>query len=366
MSDPEIATKAPESDAMEDQTTSQPPTTQPTATTSETTTQPSAVSSTDSTAQSGPTMGAHCTSDRPAPINTPSSGEITKLANIDTYISKPADYPSTPAKLALLLTGGTGIHSINNQLQADRYAAAGYLVVMPDQFDGDPAPNSTNRVTSPTTATTFAEAADVEAQTPASSSLLDRIKLGFADTAKSFVLDMWLARQTPEKVLPRLLKVLAAAREEYADAVAHGGGIYAIGYCFGARYVMILASEDPAAHPAIAPPAAAGTATGIASAFPSPLIKVGAVAHGTLVTREDVRGVEVPMCVVAVENDSLFPEEVLEAGRKAWAASAVECRVEVFGGVPHGFAVLGEYEDAGIMESQERAFEMMRGWLDEH
>jgi poly(3-hydroxybutyrate) depolymerase len=49
------------------------------------------------------------------------------------YISKPADYPTSPSKLLLLLTGGTGIASANNQLQADKYASEGFLVVMPDQ-----------------------------------------------------------------------------------------------------------------------------------------------------------------------------------------------------------------------------------------
>lgn len=59
--------------------------------------------------------------------------EITKFDNIEAYVTKPADYPHAPSKLLLLLTGGTGIHSTNNQLQADKYASEGFLVVMPDQ-----------------------------------------------------------------------------------------------------------------------------------------------------------------------------------------------------------------------------------------
>jgi dienelactone hydrolase len=50
------------------------------------------------------------------------------------YITKPADYPHAPSKLLLLLTGGTGVKSTNNQLQADKYAAEGFLVIMPDQY----------------------------------------------------------------------------------------------------------------------------------------------------------------------------------------------------------------------------------------
>lgn len=301
---------------------------------------------------------------------------------------------------------------------------------MPDQFAGDIAPNSTNRVTSPTspsTAATFPPTTDPEAQQqqPTTPSLLDRIKLGIADTAKSFVLDMWLARQTPEKVLPRLLRVIAAARDEYADALEHGGGLYAVGYCFGARYALILAGGDPERHPSIAVDdgrnggvgngesegLVSGAGSAIKSAFanlpaipglggaaknpgveaadaeaqqqepaipptdpsstapPSgPLIRAAAIAHGTLITRSDVLGVAstVPLCVIAVADDPLFPEEVLEVGRKAWAANGAECHVEVVEGVPHGFAVVGEYEDGLITREQERVWGVMRGWLDGH
>ncbi len=170
MSDPEVATRGLESDAAEDSTTSHvpPPSTH----------RPSAISENDSIAQSGPSMGEHCTTDRPllSTGDIQPSGSITKLGDIDTYISKPADYPSTPSPLLLLLTGGTGINSPNNQLQADRYASSGFVVIMPDQFGGDPA-SSTNTVTSPSS--------------DAAPSLLENIKMKAAETAKSFMIDMW-------------------------------------------------------------------------------------------------------------------------------------------------------------------------------
>ena len=56
------------------------------------------------------------------------------LTRVKVYIAKPADYPHAPSKLLLLLTGGTGLKSTNNQLQADKYAAEGFLVIMPDQY----------------------------------------------------------------------------------------------------------------------------------------------------------------------------------------------------------------------------------------
>ena len=98
----------------------------------------------------------------------------------------------------------------------------------------------------------------------------------FVNTAKSFLLDMWLARQTPEKVLPLLHKVIEGAKEEFADALANGGGLYAVGYCFGGKYVLLLGSELPDT-------VAQGQAVndeekGIVKS--GPRIKAGAIAHG--------------------------------------------------------------------------------------
>ena len=340
MSDPEVATRAPESDAAEDTATPShvpPPSTH----------QPSAISENDSIAQTGPSMGEHCTTDQPL-VSTGDlqpSGSITKLGDIDTYISKPADYPSTPSPLLLLLTGGTGINSINNQIQADRYASSGFVVIMPDQFGSDAAP-STNTVTSPSSDST--------------PSLLENIKLKAAETAKSFMIDMWLARQTPEKVLPRLHKVLEAARDEYADCISHSGGIYGAGYCFGAKYILILAGEhsDSVLH------GQGDEEQGMVQK--GPLIKAGAIAHATLVTREDVKSIKAPVSIVAVENDPLFPEEILEIGKKNLASSEVPHEVTVYQNVPHGFAVVGEYPEAHIKKEQEKAFEQMVGWLKNH
>lgn len=87
---------------------------------------------------------------------------------------------------------------------------------------------------------------------------------------------MWLARQTPEKVLPVLKKVIEGAREEFADAVANGGGVYAVGYCFGGKYVLLLGSElhDTTAEIETSKDEEHG------STKLRPLIKAGALAHG--------------------------------------------------------------------------------------
>lgn len=335
MADEEVATKAPESD-------------QQTGTTSSIV-EPSVVSETDTRAQSGPTMGEHCTSDRPLDPSRPDpAGEVIDLNGVPTYVSKPASYPQEPGRLLILLTGGTGLHSTNNQLQADAYAARGFLVIMPDQFGNDPAPN-TGHVVPPSTAE--------PAPNPESPSIIERVKLGAADAAKSFMIDMWLARQTEEKVLPILHQALEEAREQFADAVANGGGIYGVGYCVGAKYLLPLLGSEPRKEEADEEQAEVAK---------DPELKAGAIAHAAMVTRDDLGIVKRPLCMVCVADDSLFPDEVREQGKAALELNAVDHDVKVFDGVPHGFAVAGDYEEEHIQKSQVEAFEMMCQWLERY
>ncbi|KAM7198028.1 alpha/beta-hydrolase [Rhypophila sp. PSN 637] len=331
MAEPEIATKAPESDANEAPAPAAP---------------------------AAPTLSDHCTSDRPAPVGVASTGEITKLAEVDVYISKPADYPHTPSKLLLLLTNGTGHKSINNQIQADRFASEGYVVVMPDLFEGDEAPNSKAIPDSPGTT-----------EPP---SFLDTFKIKAAETAKSFLIDMWLARHTEEKVMPILRKVIDAAKDEFADAISYGGGIYAVGYCFGGKYVLLLAAEKPvhAEGAGLAMPWSASSKPADEEASQpktvGPYIKAGALAHATMVSKDDFVGLKAPVSVVSVENDPMFPDEVRTAGEDYMTKNNVEHEVQVYPGVPHGFAVVGEYDDEHIKSAQETAFEQMLKWIKEH
>lgn len=242
------------------------------------------------------------------------------LLLFQVYVTKPDSYPSSPAKLLLHLTGGTGLKSTNNQIQSDRFASEGYIVVMPDLFSGDPAPNSA----------TFQESSD-----PQSSGILEKIKLKAAETAKSFLIDMWLARHTEEKVLPILEKVIDAAKGEFADAVAAGDGIYAVGYCFGARYVLLLAAERQPAHSGWSGAPKTDEEAGKKNTK-GPYIRAGALAHATLVSTDDFFGLKAPVSMVCVESDPMFPDEVRKAGEDTLEKEGVEHEVQVYPGVPHG------------------------------
>lgn len=330
MADSDLATRAPENDAQEDS-------------------QSSSVFPHGTPAQSGPSMDAR-TPDHPHPSQP--SGELTTLNTIQCYISKPADYPHNPGKLLLMLPGGTGVHSTNNQLQADAYAAQGFLVVMPDQFAGDDAPKAASTVIPQSAA---GEAAGL--------SMLERFKVGVAEVAKSWSIDMWLAKHTPERVLPVLHKVLEGAKEAYGDALANGGGIYGVGISFGAKYILLLSGKLPDTVAWGQRPAGDEEA-GVVETGPE--LKAGVIAHGTLITKEDIECVRVPVLMVCVENDPLFPDDVREQGKASLELNGVEHDVRVFGDVPHGFAVVGDYEDEDIKAKQKEAFQVICEWLGKH
>lgn len=324
MSEKDVATRAPESDAAED------------------------------SPRTG--LGEHCTTDPPLPASASQpSGEVTSLNDVECYISKPADYPHAPSKLLLLLSNARGIHSVNNQLQADAFADRGYLTVMPDQFAGDALKTSKTEVSG--------SGSDEPAP-----SIIERLKMGIAETAKSFTLDMWLARQSPPKVLSMLYKAIDGAKEAYGDAVANGGGIYGVGYCFGAKYVMLLLGENPVGVAQGQKPAGSMGEEGESGGEPK--LKAGAIAHGTLITREDMDAVRNPLMLICIPDDPLFPNDVRKTGMDSLAKNLSHkensYREVVYEGVPHGFATVGEYNDEHIRTSQKKAFTEMCEFLEQH
>lgn len=181
---------------------------------------------------------------------------------------------------------------------------------MPDLFGGDTAPGAT-------------------AISEDSTSLLEQFKLKAVEVTKSFLIDMWLARVTEDKVLPVLHKVLEAAKDQYGEAIRQGDGVYAVGYCVGARYVLLLAKETQV-------PSSSNDDEESGSVKSGPYIKAGALAHAASVVPDDFKDLKVPLSLVCVENDPLFPDEVRKAGEDSMSKANLEHEVQVYPGVPHG------------------------------
>ena len=72
MADEDIATRAPESDAQEDDHKAE-------------------QIEGGKPDQGSASMGEHCVTDRPTPAGETPSGEVTKMADTDVYVSKPGE-----------------------------------------------------------------------------------------------------------------------------------------------------------------------------------------------------------------------------------------------------------------------------------
>ncbi|KAL7266788.1 hypothetical protein RUND412_010646 [Rhizina undulata] len=246
------------------------------------------------------------------------------LIATQVYISKPADAEIHGARLLLFLTNGTGVNSINNQIQADHFARNGFFVAMPDLPTGDSAPNAA-------AVTSHNESQD----------LLERIKFRTAESIKGFLIDMWLARHTPEKTMPIIEKVLSVVKETYADnGYTASLGTYVVGYCFGGKYALRLAATEE--------------------------IVATTVAHGLLVTKEDIAGIKKPVSFACVENDPFFPDEVRDEGRRFLEDNNIEHEMNIYSGVPHGFGVYGSYEEEHIATCQRQAFDQFMEFFARH
>lgn len=187
-------------------------------------------------------------------------------------------------------------------------------------------------------------------------------------------------------MLPRLNKVLTAVKDEFADAVQAGGGVYCVGVSVGGRFALLLASELGAdvleGQKEVSEEAAGKVEEGMVRRGPA--VKAAVILHGATIEREDFTGVKSPIGLLSVDEDPLFSDEVREAGLKSLKEKGVDVQEWTYPGVPHGkplftilpetaadiritgFAVVGEYQDEAIKQAQKQAFEVVLEWLKAH
>ena len=204
--------------------------------------------------------------------------------------------PSTPsAHAVILVTDVFGYALPNTRAIADKFAAAGFLAVVPDLLDGDSLPlDALNKGVTPA----FAE---------------------------------WLARHdNVSHIQGMLAEVTAELREK------HGIKRIAIkGYCWGGKFAVLAA-----ATPII---------DAFAAAHPSRLeipASIEAVAHpGIFLLAETDRHISGEV------------EAALVAAAQAVTSRGLEVEVRKWPGTSHGFAVRGGDDDPKVATARREAFE---------
>jgi len=233
------------------------------------------------------------------------SGESIKIGSgIDAYIAKPTGKTVHKNTAILYLPDVIGIWS-NSQLMADQFAANGYYTLMPDLFNGDPI--SLNRT-------------------------------------EGFDFMTWLTKGTSGNN-PHTLEYVDPIVETAIKHLQDAGytSIGAVGYCFGAKYVVRYMNGKGGKG-----------------------INAGFVAHPSFVDEDELEAMTGPLSIAAAETDSIFPaekrhksEEILIAGKKTY-------QINLFSKVEHGFAVRCDLSDKVQKFAKEQAFLQAVAWFDEH
>ncbi|KAK7205955.1 dienelactone hydrolase family protein [Myxozyma melibiosi] len=215
---------------------------------------------------------------------------------VQTYIS---GEKGTGKKVIFLITDIFGVVFNNAKLIADDFAAQGYLVVVPDLFNGDPVPWT------------------------------------YFEKLQEYDLGTWLGKHPKEVTEPLVESVLANIKADFAPT-----SIAAIGYCYGAKYVVRLLGANK--------------------------IDVGAIAHPSFVDDEEVELVRKPLIIEAAETDPIFPVENRIKTEAILTKNKAIYEITVFSGVSHGFAVRGDPTVPQTLYAKERAFFNMVAFFSFH
>ncbi|KAJ0108188.1 hypothetical protein J7T55_000153 [Diaporthe amygdali] len=225
------------------------------------------------------------------------TGKIIKVGQYDTYVAEPKGKKHDGAAL-LYIPDIFGIWQ-NSKLMADQFAANGYHTIIVDVFNGDVFPN------------------------PPPQDVMKWIQEG-GDGKNP---------HTKEAVDPIVEVGLKYLKDQGFTKIG------AVGYCFGAKYVVRHYKDG---------------------------IKVGYVAHPSFVDEDELAAITGPLSISAAETDQIFPAEKRHKSEEILQKVGQPYQINLFSGVQHGFAVRCDLSVRVQRWSKEQAFYQAVGWFDEH
>ncbi|EXJ80436.1 esterase/lipase [Capronia coronata CBS 617.96] len=231
-------------------------------------------------------------------------GSLSSLGDFEIYTSFPDDRSTDYG--VLILTDIIGHRFNNAQLLADKFAANGYFVMMPDLFYGDPVP--LNR--------------------PGDFDMQKWRRGEYGGLNKS---------HTPSTIDPIVHACLVEMRTKYQCKK-----IAAAGYCFGAKYVVRHLVSGPSK------------------------IDVGYAAHPSFIDEDELKSIKGPLAISAAEKDSIFPAEKRHDTEVILKDLGLPYQINLYGGVGHGFAVRGDPDVRHVEYAKENSFLQAALWFKEH
>ncbi|KAL6907381.1 dienelactone hydrolase [Trichoderma evansii] len=226
--------------------------------------------------------------------------DIKVDGTIDAYLATPPADKAREGQGILFIPDVIGIWQ-NSKLLADNYASQGYTVLLPDIFNGDALPLN---------------------------------RKGDFDLLK------WIAEgsdgknpHTPPAVDPIIVKSIKALQDLGIKKIG------AVGYCFGAKYVVRHYKSG---------------------------IEAGFVAHPTNVEEDELAAITGPLSIAAAQTDPIFPTEKRHKSEAILIATGQPFQINLYSGVSHGFAVRCDTSVKIQKFSKEQAFFQAVTWFGEH
>jgi len=208
-------------------------------------------------------------------------GKIHSFGGVNAYISRPS---GTAKNAVIISTDVFGYNFINAHKLADGFAKAGFLCVIPDLFNGDSVP--------------------VESMnTP---------------EGRDNLFKVWIPKHSDfDKKNLIMHQTIKDLKEK--EGIQKVG---VIGYCYGAKNSVILASYSEGVQ-----------------------VDAYAVAHPSFLTMEDVGKIVKPGLYLCAETDMAFSNELKAQTKENLEKRGIKTVFRDFPGTQHGFAVRGDERD---------------------
>ncbi|MBA0681434.1 hypothetical protein Goari_023236, partial [Gossypium aridum] len=192
---------------------------------------------------------------------------------------------------------------------ADKVAAAGFYVVAPDFFYGEPYdPNNPDRP-----------------------------------------LSVWIKDHGPDKGYEDAKLVIDALKNKGVSSIGAAGFCWGGKYHFITRWLMLGLLIT-----------AAKVVAGLAK---DPLIQAAVMLHPSFVTVDDIKSVKVPIAILGAEHDHMSPPELLKQFDEILKASEVDSFVKIFPKVAHGWSVRYDVNDLAAVSSANEGHQDMLEWF---
>jgi dienelactone hydrolase len=230
----------------------------------------------------------------------PTGKDITIGKNTAAYVATPPEGKAIEGQGILYLPDILGIWQ-NSKLMADLYAAKGYTTLIPDLFNGD----------------------QVELNKPDDFDIFDWLYKGRNGKGSHL----------PENVDKYVVEGIKALRDLGVKKIA------AVGYCFGAKYVVRHYKSG---------------------------IDVGFVAHPSFVEDDELKAITGPLSIAAAQTDTIFPAEKRHKSEVILVNTKQPWQITLFSNTEHGFAVRGDLNVKQEKFAKEQAFLQAVTWFGEH